>query len=555
VRWSRRSDGPIVLGLILGALAGVVVSSAGQPGSPGHAAEQTRPNILFAISDDQSWLHASAYGYEAIATPAFDRVARQGVLFRQAFSPTPGCSPTRAAFLTGRHSWMIEHAGTHASSFPRKYAVWPDTLEKSGYVIGATGKSWGPGNWEVSGWSRNPGGPSWSDHTLTPPADGVSTNDYVANFAEFLEERPEGRPFAFWYGASEPHRVFAPGIGIKSGKRLEDVVVPPFLPDRPEVRSDLLDYLWEIEWFDRHLARMLAALEESGDLDNTLVIVTSDNGMAFPRAKANIYEYGVHMPLAIMWPARVPGGRVVDDLIGFVDITATILDVAGVEHPSKEYPLAGRSFKDILLSEKHGLVDASRDAVYVARERHSSARFNSLSYPQRGLRTHRYLYIRNLEPERWPAGAPQKYGTGSYADEADVVAQRLGPMHSGYHDIDACPTLDYLIAHRDDPAVARFLHLAVDKRPAEELYDIRADPGCLDNLAAHPAHAAVLAGLRERLMDYLAQTGDPRVTGRGDVWETYPRYSPLRWFPTPPWAAEDPERVPEQAWLEERRPR
>ena len=297
-----------------------------------------RPNILVAISDDQSRVHASAYGYPAVSTAAFDRVAREGALFTQAFSPTPGCSPTRAAFLTGRHSWTIEHAGTHASSFPRRYAVWPDTLEESGYLIGATGKLWGPGNWEISGWERNPAGPEWSRLELVPPAEHIRKTDYAANFHEFLTQRPQDRPFAFWYGASEPHRAFDRGVGLRSGRKLEDVVVPPILPDVPEVRSDILDNLYEIEWFDRHLGRMLVALEEAGQLHNTLVIVTSDNGMAFPRAKANVYEYGVHMPLAIMWPARMPGGRVIDDLVGFVDLTATILDAAGVGHPSTSHP-------------------------------------------------------------------------------------------------------------------------------------------------------------------------------------------------------------------------
>jgi uncharacterized sulfatase len=513
-----------------------------------------RPNILFAISDDQSWVHASAYGYPAVSTPAFDRVAREGALFTQAFSPTPGCSPTRAAFLTGRHSWMIEHAGTHASSFPRRYAVWPDTLESSGYTIGATGKLWGPGNWRIDGWTRNPAGPAWSSLEHEPPAAHVRRTDYAANFAAFLEQRPRDRPFAFWYGSSEPHRAFDRGIGLRSGKRLEDVIVPPFLPDVPEVRSDILDYLWEIEWFDQHLGRMLVTLDEAGLLDDTLVIVTSDNGMAFPRAKANVYEYGVHMPLAIMWRSRVAGGRVIDDLVGFVDITATILDVAGAEHPSKEYPLSGRSFQDILVSEEQGVVDPARDAVYVARERHSSARFHSLGYPQRGIRTHDYLYIHNFAPERWPAGAPRKYGTGSYGDEADVRAKRLGPMHGAYHDIDDGPTLRYLVERHDDPEVAPFLHLAVDRRPAEELYDIRKDPGCLVNLATSVEHAAVKDRLRRRLLAYLEETGDPRVTEGGDIWETYPRYSPLRWFPTPPWALEKPDRAPRQDWLEERRP-
>lgn len=530
------------------ALTGLL-AAASAPAAP------SRPNILFAISDDQSWVHASVYGYAAISTPAFDRVAREGALFTQAFSPTPGCSPTRAAFLTGRHSWMIEHAGTHASSFPLKYPVWPDTLEKSGYVIGATGKLWGPGNWEIGGWARNPAGPAWSGIERTPPAEHIGKTDYAANFVAFLEDWPKDRPFAFWYGASEPHRAFDPGVGRRSGGSLKDVVVPPFLPDVPEVRSDILDYLYEIQWFDGHLGRMLDALDKGGQLHDTLVIVTSDNGMAFPRAKANVYEYGVHMPLAIMWPARMPGGRVIDDLVGFVDLTATILDVAGVDHPSREDPLVGRSIKDILLSDDQGVVDPSRDAVYVARERHSSSRYRSLGYPQRGLRTHEYLYIRNLAPERWPAGAPQKYGTGSYATAEDVRARRLGPMHAAYHDIDDGPTLRYLVDHHDDPEVGRFLHLAVDKRPAEELYDVRRDPGCLHNLASDPGFARVLARLRDRLTRYLTETGDPRMTGDGDVWETYPRYSPLRWFPTPPWAIEHPDRVPRQDWLEERRPK
>ena len=182
---------------------------------------------------------------------------------------------------------------------------------------------------------------------------------------------------------------------------------------------------------------------------------------------------------------------------------------------SEPVPLSGRSFKDILLSKAQGIVDATRDAVYVARERHSSSRFNSLGYPQRAIRTHEHLFIQNLAPERWPAGAPQKYGAGSYPPDAEVLSRTLGPRHGGYHDIDACPTLDYLIAHHDDPSVARFLHLAVDKRPAEELYDIRQDPGCLKNLAPDPHYAGVVARLRARLSSYLEQT---KVK---TVWQTF----------------------------------
>jgi len=514
-----------------------------------------RPNILVAISDDQSFPHTSAYGYQAISTPAFDRVAKMGVLFNNAFTPAPGCSPMRAAFLTGRNIWQIENAGTHASSFPKKYEAYQDRLQAAGYFIGATGKHWGPGNWKVDGWVHNPAGPTWGKRKLKSPP-GIGSVDYSANFADFLSDRPKDKPFSFWFGANEPHRSFGKGIGIENGLDPNKVVVPKFLPDTPEIRSDILDYCFEIQWFDQHLGRMLDALEKAGELHNTLVIVTSDNGMAFPRAKANCYEYGIHMPLAVSWPAAAKPDRVVDDPVNLIDVTATIYDAAGVDPPT-ETPTAGRSIRNILESTEQGIVDKNRDAVFCGRERHSSVRFNSLGYPQRCIRTRDYLYIRNFRPERWPAGAPQKYGNGGYAKKDEVINKVLGPMHGGYHDIDACPSLTFLVQNRDDTSIGHFLGLSVDHRPAEELFDIRKDPACLHNLAADPAFAKVRSNLNARLFDYLKETNDARVTSPdgGDIWETYPRYSGLRWFPTPGWAKENPDRVPTQEWLEKKRPR
>jgi N-sulfoglucosamine sulfohydrolase len=481
-----------------------------------------RPNILIAISDDHSFPHTSAAGFKAVRTPAFDRVAREGILFRNAFASSPGCSPSRASLLTGRHTWQIEQAGTHASSFPTNYVVFPDLLEAAGYAVGYTGKGWGPGNWKVSGRPRNPAGPEFSRQKLTPPFKGIANNDYAGNFQDFLAQRPKGRPFYFWYGAHEPHRVYERGAGLKAGKKLEEVVVPPFLPDTPEVRSDLLDYCVEIEWFDTHLARMLEALEEAGELDNTLVVVTADNGMPFPRAKANCYEYGIHTPLAIRW-GRAPGGRSVDDVVGFVDLTATILDVCGVPLPPGSHPIAGRSLLNVLLSAKQGIVDPTRTAAWSARERHSSSRYDNWTYPQRALRTPQFLYIRNFKPDRWPAGDPRLL-----QDDGS-----LGPMHGAYHDIDGCPTLTLLTTGHNDPVLGRFLQLAVAKRPPEELFDIVKDPGCLTNLAGEAALAKAKADLSNQLTHYLKQTGDPRVVGDGDIWESYPRYSPIRKFPPP----------------------
>ncbi|MCG8441631.1 MAG: sulfatase, partial [Caulobacterales bacterium] len=294
------------------ALALAAIGSA-----PGCADDAPRPpNILIAISDDQSFPHASAYGGRFVDTPGFDAVAEAGVLFTNAFAASPGCSPSRAALLTGRHVWMLEAAGTHASGFDPAYVAISDMLEAAGYHVGYTGKGWAPGDWR-SERARNPVGEAFNERTLTPPTSGVSSTDYAANFADFLNARDEGAPFFFWFGAHEPHRRFEKGSWRAAGKRLEDAQVPPFLPDTDEVRGDLLDYAVEIEWFDAQLQEMLARLEAMGERANTLVVVTSDNGMAFPRAKANLYDAGLRTPMAISWPARAPGGRTTDALIGF----------------------------------------------------------------------------------------------------------------------------------------------------------------------------------------------------------------------------------------------
>lgn len=526
------------LTLAIASIQGVTVSAA-------------RPNILIAIADDQSYPHASAYGAAAIKTPAFDRVANSGVLFRNAFTPAPGCSPMRAAFLTGREIWMNREAGTHASFFSRDLPVFTDQLAEAGYHVGMTGKGWGPGR--AVDWPQNPAGKSYSNRKLDAPQ-GIRSTDYAANFADFLGDRKQSQPFCFWYGCSEPHRTYKEGIGAENGIDPGKIDLPSFLPDSDTVRSDVADYMYEIQWFDSHLQRMLNRLQELGELENTLVIVTSDNGMPFPRAKANLYEYGIHMPLAIAWPAKIPAGQETDELVSLIDVTHTIFDAAEVA-PQQADQMPGQS----LLSRVSSAADrrAPRDAVFSGRERHSSSRYNSLSYPCRCIRTKTHLYIRNFAPQRWPAGAPQKYGQAKYDQAGRLVGGTLGPMHGGYHDIDNGPTLQWMIAHRDQPAVGRLLAAAVDRRPGEELYDIVRDPGCLQNLAGQSSAESVRAELSQRLTDYLTRTGDLRQTDpqAAHVWETYPRVSSLRWFPVPDWAKEAGAEIPRQDWLEQRRPR
>lgn len=465
----------------------------------------SRPNILFVISDDQSFPYASAYGDSSIHTPAFDRVAREGILFNNAFVASPGCSPSRAALLTGLNCWQLKEAGTHASLFPREFVAFPDLLEQAGYFIGFTGKGWGPGDFRSSGRERNPAGRLINGREMDSPAE-ISNTDYAGNFGDFLAERPEEQPFFFWLGTHEPHRRFKKGIGRAHGMDPSKVRVPAFLPDVDEVRNDMLDYGFEIQWFDQHLERAIRLLEEAGELDNTLIVVTSDNGMPFPRAKANVYEYGIHVPLAVRWGDKIKGGRISDDLVSLIDLFATFVDLAGAPYP--QYKVESNSLLPLLASTESGVIDTLRKEVFSSRERHSSSRWNNLGYPQRAIRTSQYLYIRNFKPERWPSGNPPEF-----------------------HDIDQASER-FTIRHGDDPRYAEFFRLITGRRPAEELYDILADPACLNNLAGSARYDPVLNHLRGRLGAYLMQTHDPRVTGNGEVFESYPRLvGPMREFP------------------------
>jgi uncharacterized sulfatase len=487
-----------------------------------HATGIDRPNILFVISDDQSYPYASAYGTKWVKTPGFDRVAQKGILFNNAFVTSPGSSPSRASILTGRYPWQIEEAGTHGSSFPIKYKTFTRVLEENGYLAGFTGKPWGPGDWQITGWKQNPVGKEYNQKKLKPPYSGISNIDYSGNFELFLNDLKEGQPFFFWFGANEPHRAFEKGSGSKEKKDESDPEVPGFLPDISIVRQDLLDYAVEIEWFDKQLVKILNKLDETGELENTLIIVTGDNGMPFPRAKANCYDAGLHVPLAICWGSKISPGQLSDDLISLVDIAPTILEAAGLKF-NGNYPMAGKSFLKQLISKNF---DGNKrvQEIFAGRERHSSARYDNRGYPQRIIRTERYLFIRNFHPEYWPSGDPRVY----------INDSTLSEMHQAYLDIDDSPTLAYYRkTNTNDPAFLPLFLAAIDKRPSEELYDIVKDPGCLKNLAGIAEFESIRKHLSERLISRLKNTGDSRLTGPDpEIWETYPRLrGDIRKFP------------------------
>lgn len=469
--------------------AGIVTSAAQTP---------KRPNILLVIFDDWGFGHAGAYGCKWINTPSFDRVAREGVLFTNAFTSNPKCSPCRATILTGRNTWQLKEAINHYSIFPNDFAIYPAELEKAGYVTGMTGKGWGPGDFKSTGFAHNPAGHEYQEHKNQPPTPATSAIDYSKNFEAFLEKKPKDQPFCFWMGGQEPHRPYDAGSGIRAGRKLADVQVPAYLPDHPTVRKDLLDYGLEVEWFDAHLGRVLKKLEEIGELDNTLIVVTSDHGMPFPRVKGQIYEAGFHIPLAIRWGKNVPAGRVVDDFINTRDFAPTFLEAAELQPAGT---MTGHSFVSVLKSTKTGIIDSTRNVMLIAKERHDIGRPNNAGYPVRAIRTREFLYVRNYEFDRWPAGNSE----------------------TGYTNVDDGPTKELVTSSFDD-----YFRLSFGKRPAEELYRIDTDPECMKNLATAPEHAQTKRQLRERMEEMLRSEGDPRALGHADFFDTIEYVGPKK---------------------------
>ncbi len=481
-----------------------------------------RPNILFAIADDQSYPYASIYGTTGIRTPAFDKVASSGILFNHAFVAAPQCSPSRAAILTGKNIWQLEEAGTHSSYFPKKFEVFTNHLENAGYDIGYTGKPWAPGNWKEAGWKRNPVGPEYNDKKFDKvPASGISNIDYFANFVDFYEKKSADQPFFFWYGGHEPHRVYEAGSGQRAGKNIANAMVPPFLPKDSLVRSDIEDYAFEIEWFDQQLGKMLAFLEEKGELNNTLVVVTADNGMPFPSSKANLMEYGTHVPLAISWPARIKSDQITNQMVSMIDLAPTFLEL-GQAQPIQD--ITGKSMTDILFPQKTNTLESHRTYVLSGRERHTHARPDDLGYPARAIRNEHYLYIENLKPDRWPAGDPPPANL-----DQEIPGEGFKSIGLGYCDIDDSPTKEYMIENRDKwPAL---FAEGYEKRPEEQLFDIQKDPGCTTNLAQSAEYDSIKTEMKTKLEKLLTEQGDPRMLGYGDIFESYPRFGAMRDFP------------------------
>lgn len=460
-----------------------------------------RPNILFYILDDWGMGHAGAYGCRWVKTPNFDRVAREGLLFTQAYTPTGKCTPSRSCIMTGRYPWQLGAAANHQCIFPPELKVFPEVLtQQAGYQYASCGKVWAPGRALLTnGQPRNLAGQMFNKIHTKPPATGMSDVDYAANFATFLQQTSPQQPWFFWLGPAEPHRDYEYGSGARvAGKKTSDIDhVPGYLPDNDVIRTDLLDYALEVEHADAHLGKILSLLEQAGVLDQTLVIVTSDNGMPFPRVKGQAYEATNHLPLAVRWPRGIQHpGRIVEDFVSFTDFVPTFLQAAGLEASRTPLaPLSGQSLFDVFRE-----TPTHRDHVLIGRERNDIGRPHDAGYPIRGLVREHFLYLENTEPSRWPAGNPE----------------------TGYLDTDGSPSKTFILeAHRQnghDP----YWQLCFGLRPQVELYNLQTDPDCVTNLATDPTQQSKLASFHLQMWEELRQGGDWRALGHGADYEAFP---------------------------------
>lgn len=407
---------------------------------------QRSPNIVFLISDDHSVPDLGCYGNRSLRTPNLDRLAAEGMRFSRCFVSSPQCSPNRSSILTG--------ATPHTTSTSRLHTPMPDWepsivdhLKDRGYFTGAFRKvHQGPSfdkRWNFYGDPKTP-------------------------FARFFAERPKDKPFFLHAGFTDPHRPYRDGA-FDPPTDPATVRVPAFLPDTPQIRKDLAHYADAIARMDRDSGEVLRLLDEQGVTGDTLVMMTGDNGMPFPRSKGTLYDPGINVPLIARWPGRIAAGQVADEMIAHVDLPATWMEAAGAAALPK---MQGRSFLARLLGQPY----SARTAIFSERNWHDTYD------PSRCVRTNRHKLIWNATPQKpyWPI-----------RDLAD------SPTWASYLQLD-----------RQGKLKPEHQQLMTPTRPDFELYDLDRDPHEFHNIATDPTSAPVLLDLKQRLSDWMSRTFD-----------------------------------------------
>jgi N-sulfoglucosamine sulfohydrolase len=424
------------------------------------ALAQARPkNILLIVADDLG-RNLGCYGDPNARTPHLDRFAAEGTRFDNAFATTASCSPSRSVMLTGLYNHTNGQYGLAQGehNFHLRANVVPlaRTLKQSGYRTGVIGK-----------FHVNPASAfAWD---LRAEGDSFDPEKLNATTRQFLNTAGT-TPWYLHIGFGDPHR--GPGGRFRVDKPAFDAAqlrVPSYLPDTPQTRADLADYYTAIERFDRGVGLLRQTLQQTGQLDNTLLVIISDNGPPMPNAKTTLYDAGVRLPMLVRAPGVSPS--VQRAMVSFTDLVPTFLDWSGAQHPAK---LPGRSVLPLLGRED----SPGWDEVYLSHTFHGV----SMYYPMRGMRTRQYKYLLNLAPEL------------TYPHATDLSSS---PTWQGYLKLPKGTAY----GRRN---IEQYLH-----RPAEELYDVSQDLDEIHNLATRPEDRATLESLRRKVQTFRQQTADP----------------------------------------------
>jgi N-sulfoglucosamine sulfohydrolase len=437
------------------------------------AAEQPRRNVVLLIADDLGF-ELGCYGNKVIKTPHIDALAKDGVRFSHGFAAVSSCSPSRASLYSGLHTHQSGQYGlAHAAhNFFTRADVksLPGLLGPAGYRTGIIGKI------HVQPHSVYP-----FDEEITANLGGNRDVAAMARAARKFIADAGSKPFFLVMGYGDPHRSAQnfgnerayPGVPeVRYDPK--DVIVPHFLPDRPEVRQDLAEYYQSVSRLDHGVGLLLDALKETGQADSTLIIFLSDNGIPFPGAKTTLYDPGVHLPLIVSLPGLKKRGLVNSNLVSWVNVAPTILDWAGVKPPPA---LRERSFLPIL--ELARAEEGTWDVIFGSHQCHEVTMY----YPMRMIRTRTHKYILNLAHKLDYPIAADLYGSLTWQAILKHDVKMLGDR----------PVKDFL------------------ERPREELYDLIKDPHEIRNVAGDGAYADVLKDLRARLRAWQEKTNDPWV--------------------------------------------
>jgi uncharacterized sulfatase len=425
------------------------------------------------LADDHGQGFLGCYGNPAIQTPHMDRLAREGMRFTHVFAASPTCSPSRASLYTGLYPARNGTMGNHTDSRPGIAAL-PGFLRALGYrvVLANKGDVRPPSVFDFELVAATlPRVPANQRRYRTEGLDTGAVDRFLAAHAR----DHGGQPLCLILGDSGPHVVW------EENKTYNPAALPspPFMVDTPRTRAGLANYYQDITTVDRRLGEVLASAERHGFGANTLFLYTSDQGPEWPHCKWTVYDTGLLIPFIVRWPGHIVPGTTSDALISLVDLTPTLVDLAGGT-PAAD--LDGRSFRDVLL----GRAPTFRDTIFASHT--GDGEMNV--FPQRCVRDRRYKYILNLRPENtWTTHFTKVPGIpNSHKDIWDSWVEKA----------------------KTDPDAARLLTL-IEHHPAEELYDTQTDPYEFKNLAHEPRMQPILESLRLKLREWMAAQGDPEA--------------------------------------------